>query len=458
MGIMSRMSTVVSALSRNRHFGLFERGEQSYIKSAFEHLAQSRFDSAEESFNRAIELSSTAHPYYEANLYEARGLASMSQSRYDEAIVDFNSAIKLDPDYANPYGHRGRAWSELSEYDKAIGDFSRAIALNELAETYMARGDAYSKKEEHSKAIKDYEKALNLHPSADAFAYRGSAYLHLGEHDKALSDFYTAMNLDPVHPTAHLQAATAYFKRKDFKKTIRALTKELDVLPDFMEANAALLRRLEQEEQLQMYDEILNGMAQLHGLRGICHIYLGNYREAIEDFDAAINLNPYDVNYYRGRGCSHMQIGEGDLAVEDLTTAIKLDSDSTTTYVTRGIVYMNNDDYDSARKDFDLAIHNEPDQPESYTGRGICHLFLGEYNRALSDLDMAAKLEADEVVGQETDDSVVMSINPSYTCAIRGLTYEMLGCEVEAKSNFDRAQALGYDRSLLEVLRRDLRT
>jgi tetratricopeptide (TPR) repeat protein len=77
-------------------------------------LNQSKFDEAEEAFDKAIK--------YDKSNYEAyyhRGCLKVNMKKYGEAIADFEQAIELKPDYADAYFNIGRTYILLNDEDKA---------------------------------------------------------------------------------------------------------------------------------------------------------------------------------------------------------------------------------------------------------------------------------------------------------------------------------------------------
>ena len=279
--------------------------------------------------------------------------------------------------------------------------------------------------------------------------------MNLGEQDKALNDFHIAIRLGQEVPAAHLGSAQAHFEKRDFKKAIIDFTQGISSLPDYMEANSGLFERLKQESQLEIYDIAIDVMTELYRGRGVCFLNLGEHQKAIEDFDAAINLNPNDADAYRGRGATYSQIKEHAQAVEDLDVVVRCDPDSANTFFTRGIVHFNKEDFDNALKDFDRAISIDANHANSYIGRGSCCLYLGRHHDALNDMDVAIDLLSSNSVAPEMD-PLSIAIHPSYAYANRGLTYSMLGHGAAAKRDFNKAVALGFDYSQIEEDLREL--
>ena len=439
---------------------LSARDEMSYTDTGIKHMASGEYDKAISDFDRAIEINP-----HDSRIYAVRGQTFALQSMHEMAIPDFNRAIEIMNDEdarierhnPYPYLHRGIAWTHLNEYDRAIEDFTKAIASRPEPEAYLERGRVFSELKEYNRALEDYEEAISLNPNAEAYLARGRTHLNLGEHDKALNDFAIALRLDQVNPNMLIETAAAHYAKGDLKKAIDELSVGISMVPDFMEMNDDVLRELKQEEQLEIYDEVINDLSGLYGARGVCFLNVGEYRKAIEDFDGAISLNPNNASFYRGRGSSYSQTSEHSRAVEDLDIAVNLDPDDANTHFSRGIVHFNKTDFVSGVRDFDKAIALERGHVDSYTGRGRCFLHLGDYGKAISDLDIAISLEDEKVVVPDMKNTVNISLDSSYAYAIRGLAYSMLGREAAAKRDFNKAAALGYDYSKIEEDLRELK-
>ena len=54
------------------------------------------------------------------------------------------------------------------------------------------------------------------------------------------------------------------------------------------------------------------------------HVRLGQYKQAIQDYDEAITLNPLHVNSYVARGRAHQLLGNSTEAERDLQKATEL--------------------------------------------------------------------------------------------------------------------------------------
>ena len=77
----------------------------------------------------------------------------------------------------------------------------------------------------------------------------------------------------------------------------------------------------------------------------------GVYHRAIQDFTAAIELDPEIAEVWYNRGCSWYEVGDLDKAISDLTQAIELAPSNGLYYGQRSLVYHFNDQPELAEAD-----------------------------------------------------------------------------------------------------------
>ena len=112
----------------------------------------------------------------------------------------------------------------------------------------------------------------------------------------------------------------------------------------------------------------------------------GNYDEAINEYTAAIELEPTLVSAYLGRGEAYYFKGKSLMALSDYSEAIELDPNSTAAYYGRGWSQLANSAWDGAVSDFTKSLELDTNQVRAYNGRGWGHvnqakwLFESGYN------------------------------------------------------------------------------
>ena len=101
-----------------------------------------------------------------------------------------------------------------------------------------------------------------------------------------------------------------------------------------------------------------------------------------------------DAAQYRiamDRADTHLEAEEYQQAVEQYTAAIDLDPDADAAYVGRGNAYVDLADYEAAIESYDQALGLRPEDSEARRNRGLAYLGHGELRLAIEDFDTAIR-------------------------------------------------------------------
>ena len=149
--------------------------------------------------------------------------------------------------------------------------------------------------------------------------------------------------------------------------------------------------------------------------------------------DKAIKKDPGDGEGYYKRGLVKSSFGEYAEAIEDFNKAVELKSHLASNYFNRGKAQFNLGKYTEAVEDFDKAINRKQgatlqgaDFAEAYYNRGRANYELGNHKKALENFDKAIELK---------DDFAEVYHN-------RGRAKHRLGKSEEAVADFSKA--IGY--------------
>ena len=213
----------------------------------------------------------------------------------DPALDDCNEAIRLDPEYVAAYVNRCFARGKRHEPDLALDDCNEAIRLEpNYAVAYNNRGIAYEARGDLDRAIADYTEAIRLGEKyAAAYNNRGSAYEAKGDLDRAVADYTDAIVFDRKFAHAYNNRCRA-----------RALAGR-DLQGAIADCNESLRLRPNDPKSLNS--------------RGLVHLKLGSFAQAITDYDAAFAQNARDADSLYGRGIAKLKSGnaaggDGDIA------------------------------------------------------------------------------------------------------------------------------------------------
>lgn len=127
--------------------------------------------------------------------------------------------------------------------------------------------------------------------------------------------------------------------------------------------------------------------------RGRSLFKLGRYEDAILDFTKAIEIDPDYSAAYNSLGLAKLKLGKLEVALKYYNEAIEKDSKLAQPYYNRGIVYFKLGHYNDARKDLTKAIEIDPNDSKAYNCRGVVMSKLGKFEDAYWDFNKALEID-----------------------------------------------------------------
>ncbi len=197
---------------------------------------------------------------FDLNLYLAA--AYTKSGRYTEAEEIYDAVIALRPGEEDAYFLRGNVRLVLGDYENAMGDFDRVISMDEqnydrLIEIYEVL-DYYGHREDGQaylrEALESGDKEMDKYAS-------GRIYYYLGEYQNAYLDLEEAR--EKGGPESCLYLGRAYEATGDYNYAVNVYT-------GYLEKN--------------------EGNAEIYNQLGLCEMTRGEYRKALEAFQAGMQL------------------------------------------------------------------------------------------------------------------------------------------------------------------------
>jgi len=145
------------------------------------------------------------------------------------------------------------------------------------------------------------------------------------------------------------------------------------------------------------HDSMAHAIAYTYRARA--YIALGQYQQAMEDYDQAVRTKPDCAALYNDRGFFYDQLGRYWPAIENYNEAIRLNPNHVLYYINRGAAYDNLGLYQNAIGDYNHAINLQPDYVEAYNNRGIAYRKLGQHQLALKDFNTFIRLKPENAIG-----------------------------------------------------------
>ena len=293
------------------------------------------------------------------------------KGNYREAIEHFKEAQKhRDKPSAVLENRIGNSYQALGQHEDSVRHYSAAIEIEDSSVDRVARGLSYLYQGLCGSAVADAKAALamepasgdNLHTDAEANYVLGSCYAYDGQ-------FFLALQ----HAEASLEISTANDYEKEY-------ISDRELLVDQMREGL--------DPSKPHFDFfLLPAMAAYE--HGVEKFNEGNYREAIQSFEAAQDHHgKLSTVLESWLGLSYQSLEKHDQAITHFTKAIEI-KDSAVDRLNRGISYMLTDRcphaIDDAKESFSLPPHLEPGYHSEVEANSVlaeCHASAGNYRLA----------------------------------------------------------------------------
>jgi len=230
---------------------------------------------------------------------------------------------------------RGRVAVQDQHYDQAVSLFTHALEAGDHWQFYESRADAESRQRRYTDALADVANALALRPEEpDVLVLRARVLAALGRRREALPDVMLVAEIDPKNKDL------AWLRNSEVKAAVSYGRQLLDA----NDVSAAL-------ERFNWGMQLGGESADLLFWRGRAYLKRNEHERALQDFEAAVALDPRNVESYRNIDWLLAQRGRWDDIVGHWSKYIALEPLNGEAYLERGGAYHHKGDDRAARAD-----------------------------------------------------------------------------------------------------------
>ena len=169
----------------------------------------------------------------------------------------------------------------------------------------------------------------------------GLAYLNIGKYNESINIFRNITHFNPGYVFYAL--GVAHTKNGLYENASR----EFDKAINFYETTAKIKPN---------HSKAQKNLADAWNGKGIALLSLGNYDEAIKDYDKATDLNPQLADAWNNKGNAHLLLDNYDEAIKDYDNATDLNPQFADAWKNKGNALLSRDNYYEAIKAYDKAI------------------------------------------------------------------------------------------------------
>jgi predicted Zn-dependent protease len=268
---------------------------QTYILRARAEAGKADYVAADTDLKKARELD----PKSVEALVAQGEIRAVNQVNYAGALRAAQEALALDPKSGPAAAVAGYAEMMQGDLATATVDLDHAVAwAPEAANGWAYHGMLNTKKEDYPAALADYDRALLLNPHLEwVHSNRGWIRFHQNDLKGAMADF------DAVTGSA-FRNADFYYGRASAKMGLRDLS---GAIADYSHA-------LECKPPVPTQVRLLVS-------RGVAFLRQEQFRQAVDDCDAALKLDPHSGLAYFNRALCRRTIGDPEQGLDDLRQA-----------------------------------------------------------------------------------------------------------------------------------------
>ncbi|KAK2162677.1 hypothetical protein NP493_1506g00003 [Ridgeia piscesae] len=221
-------------------------------------------------------------------LYYVRGIAYARKGLPENgllAIADFSKAIDMDPSRSDTYTKRAEIYLALGHYTESLVDINKAIEIQPAARLYFLRGTIEFAFDNLAAAEQDFRRTLTDGEEEfrlDASYYLGLTLYYRGKVRNSIGTFKEAIQLKKDYIEAHTGLGQAYRELGDYKEALKNF-------------NVSLC--LDDSHQLTVR------------LRGSMHYHAGETLEALDDFNKCLSIDPNNKICRYMQGLSLLTLG-----------------------------------------------------------------------------------------------------------------------------------------------------
>ena len=247
-----------------------------FYETGIEKDLNSDYEGAIKDFTKAIEIDGE---YIDA--YRGRAMAKWWMRDHEGAIIDYTKIIELNSEDSDAHESRGRAKASLKDYIGAIEDFNKAIELDDESKVYSSRGRMKKNLLDYNGAMLDYNIAIEKYPEDESIYFgRGELKYIMADYLGAIIDFNKCIEIKPNRINFIDKRADCRLKIEDYTGAIEDYSMSIQNRQDKYGVD-----RPPSENATKI-------LASLYHSRGIASSKIKKYKEAISDFNNAMELNP----------------------------------------------------------------------------------------------------------------------------------------------------------------------
>lgn len=363
--------------------------------------------------------------------YQKIGLIHFQHQDFEKALINFNTAQKLTPNNLEINLYIARTYLGLTEYNQAKNLLDTLTEENQLLKLYQGLLAAFYNETDRAKEL--FTQTIEIstteetNQKAQTFlnAYQeyentqgtqavylkillGNAYVQSGEYNLAKEILFEVIKEKNDYRDAWILLGYTYLEEQAYNDALKALETALEMNPIKAETLFFLGLThfgLDNYEQAIHHLELAkdNGfepLIQVQQKLAELYVLTENYEKAIENYEAVINQNSSDLEYFiRPIWIYIDKLKQAEKALTLAQKAFNIHPKNALSYNFLGWAYLALNDHPKATENLNQAININPNLGAAYLNFGQLYETQGLPEKAKENYQKAYQLSTNTSVG-----------------------------------------------------------
>ena len=340
-----------------------DTNHELHLLKGSSHLLLGQSEDAIQSFNLSLKYSSVDRGETLFNI----GFAYEQIGDYQKAVSYLEEAVTDDPENEEAIYELAYCYEKNGENQRSIEIYNKYIDLDTFSDSaWFNLGILYTKTEDFEKSVWAYELALAINEDfPNAWFNLGHSYMLQNNYHKAINAFEEFLRYEEDNDDIHCYIAECYISLDEEPNALIYYQKALKQNPLCAKAwfgSGLITKNMGNVktafEQLRKAVKIDEENGEYQYAYAMVATEFKRYKEAINAFDAAIELNPLELEYWLAYAEMLFQRGMVVTAIETLNLAFEFHPDNSEINYTLAAYYLDSLDQKNAKRFFEKALRS----------------------------------------------------------------------------------------------------
>ena len=372
--------------------------ERAYIMIAIIRWQNDELGKALTAVNLALKNTPKKDKEGKANALRIRSRIYQDLNDINSALQNLSEAIMLSPNDEDIYEERAQLYYEIEDYEASDKDIysMRKLSPDDIRVSMLLVRNRVAMKDYYS-AIEYFNNTIALYSDySRAYSFRAEAYFGIDDYSNAVADIIKALEIDGDDKAYYLMVAHAEDAYTNLITRLKAKSISEPNFGYWYYCQGIV------NESAKKYDLAIDAYKKEFAIDpdditayriSACYVELGEWSQAMEYINKAIEIAPDDYNYKNTKANIYWFSGDLQSAIDEVSKCVESVPEEYFFYHRRGWFREHNGDYTGALDDYTTSIVLAPEHSYSYMTRGRLYLIQGETDKAREDFLKCVQLD-----------------------------------------------------------------